>query len=451
MNFFIPIEIKNRDYLSRLLIAYYASKKGYNVYIGSKSKIDTFVRISKPGIYLGLVTTKTYSQFYKELKKKNFKIFVIDEEGLITFDDKMYLDLKVSKDTIENIETLFTWGDEHRKIIIKKFPEFASKIISTGTPRFDLFDIKLRKVFENKVEKIQNQFDEFTLICGSFSFVNHFTKNLNYLEVLKSQNVIKNDEDERRFLKYCKYNKESFHNFIYLTKQLSKNHKNHNFIYRPHPAENSAIYKEEFKNFKNIFVKDNYTLIEWIIASKCIVHSYCTSSIEALLVDKTRFGLKENFDSEVHKTIPYEFSNISLNVDELIKNCGDFIEDNKFFEDKKIYNKDNLKRYISNISNEMSAQRIIDKINTLYPPLLNKNNNRINQYIFKFLNIFRNLKGHIRSYSDSYKKHKIYLEHKIGNIDFEEVSKHLQFFNQKKLPIILKKIDKNLFLLKKDN
>ena len=296
MNFFIPIEIKNRDYLSRLLIAYYASIKGYNVYIGSKSKIDTFVKNSKPGIYLGLVTTKTYSKFYKELKKKNFKIFVIDEEGLITFDDKMYLDLKVSKDTIENVEKLFTWGEEHRKIILKKFPEFTSKIVSTGTPRFDLFDIKFRKIFDKTVEKIKNQFNNFTLICGSFSFVNHFTKHLNYLEVLRNQNVIKDNEDERRFLKYCKYNKKIFQNFIYLTKNLSKNHKKHNFIYRPHPAENIEIYKEEFKNFNNIFVENNYTLIEWIIASKCIVHSYCTSSIEALLVDKTRFGLKENFD-----------------------------------------------------------------------------------------------------------------------------------------------------------
>ena len=29
----------------------------------------------------------------------------------------MYIDLKVSKDSIENIEKLFTWGEEHRKII----------------------------------------------------------------------------------------------------------------------------------------------------------------------------------------------------------------------------------------------------------------------------------------------------------------------------------------------
>lgn len=70
MNFYIPIEIKKRDYLSRLLIAYFASEKGYKVYIGSKNQIDRFVKYSKPGIYLGLVTTATYTKFYSFLKKK---------------------------------------------------------------------------------------------------------------------------------------------------------------------------------------------------------------------------------------------------------------------------------------------------------------------------------------------------------------------------------------------
>ena len=163
MNFYIPIEIKNRDYLSRLLIAYYALDKGYQVYLGSKSKIDTFVKTSEPGIYFGLVTTKTYSKFYENLKKRNFKIFVSDEEGLITFDDKMYLDLKVSKESLENIEILFTWGQEHKEIISKKFPQFSNKIISTGTPRFDLFNKMLRDIFNAKVEKIQNKFGEFNM------------------------------------------------------------------------------------------------------------------------------------------------------------------------------------------------------------------------------------------------------------------------------------------------
>ena len=308
-----------------------------------------------------------------------------------------------------------------------------------------MFDAKLRTVFKKKVEKIKKEFGEFTLICGSFSFVNHFTKDLNYLEVLKSQKVIKDDDDERRFLKYCEYNKQSFNNFVYLTQELSKKYKNHNFIYRPHPAENIEVYKEKFKNFENIFIESDNTLIEWIIASKCIVHSYCTSSIEALLVDKARFGLKENFDSEIHKTIPYEFSNISLNVEDLIKKCGEFIDGKKFFETQNL---NNLKRYVSNNSNEMSAKRIINKINDLYPPKLIKNS-IIHEYIFRFLNIIRNLKGYIYSYSDIHKKHKIYLNHKIGNIDLNEISNDLQFFNKKKLPINIKKVDTNLFFLKK--
>ena len=63
MNFYIPIEIKNRDYLSRLLVAYHALYRGYNVYLGSKTKIDTFIKSSRPGIYFGLVTTQTYYKF----------------------------------------------------------------------------------------------------------------------------------------------------------------------------------------------------------------------------------------------------------------------------------------------------------------------------------------------------------------------------------------------------
>ena len=39
----------------------------------------------------------------------------------------MYIDLKVSKDSIENIES-YLHGEEHRKIILKEFPEFTSKI-----------------------------------------------------------------------------------------------------------------------------------------------------------------------------------------------------------------------------------------------------------------------------------------------------------------------------------
>ncbi len=450
MNFFIPIEIKNRDYLSRLLIAYHAAEKGYNVCLGSKSQIDTLVKTSRAGIYLGLVTTKTYSNFYKKLKERNFKIFVIDEEGLITFDDKMYLDLKVSEDSLINIENLFTWGQEHRNIISKKFPHYADRILSTGTPRFDLFSSRYRNIFMENVKKINEKYDNFTLICGSFSFVNHFTSNLNYLNVLKSQNVIKNLVDEKKFLKYCKYNKESFDNFIDLTIKLSKKFQYHKFVYRPHPAENIEIYKKKFERYKNIFIENNFTLIEWIIASRCIIHSYCTSSIEALLVDKARFALKENFDPKVHKTIPYEFSEVSTTVDEMIDKYTLFLNNSLEFKYTKESCAISLKKYISNENSFSSSEKIVNNIFNLYPLEKKNLNNKIDFYIFYFLNYLRLLKRYFYSHSDSYKKHNKYLNHKIGNIKLEEINRDLSFLKNKNSNIIVKKIEKNLFLIKKN-
>ena len=449
MNFYIPVEIKKRDYLSRLLVAYYAAKRGYNVLIGSKNQIDKFVKYSKPGIYLGLVTTKTYSKFYIYLKKKNFKIFVIDEEGLITFDDKMYLDLKVSGETLNKIEKLFTWGEEHKNIISKKYPEFKKKISSTGTPRFDLFLPRYRNIFEQKVRKIQNDFGNFTLICGSFSFVNHYTKDLNYLEVLKLQNVIKNLEDEKRFLKYCKYNRESFENFIYLTINLSKKFQNHKFIYRPHPAENIDIYKEHFKNYENIIVDNQYTLIEWIIASKCIIHSYCTSSIEALLVDKARFGLKENFDQEVHKTIPYEFTEASSDLEDLMNKLSIFYKNNYDYSNFKNFNIENLSKYISNNSNKISSEKIVDEISKFFPPNKKIINNYLDHLNFKFLNVIRYFKSLLYYLNKDYIKHIKYLNHKFGNITLNEIQKDLKFFEDQNYLTVVTKIDRNLFSINK--
>ena len=80
VNLFIPVEIKKRDFASRSLVGFAASLKGFNVYIGRKFEIDKIVFKKNPGIYLGLVTTKTYAPFYKKLKDYGHFIFVNDED-----------------------------------------------------------------------------------------------------------------------------------------------------------------------------------------------------------------------------------------------------------------------------------------------------------------------------------------------------------------------------------
>ena len=113
INVFIPVEIKKRDFASRSLIGYLSSLTNFNVFIGRKLEIDKIVFNEKPGIYFGLVTTEAYSHFYKKLKKYGHYIFVNDEEGLVTFSDEMYFNLKVSRSSLSQIDLLFLWSITH--------------------------------------------------------------------------------------------------------------------------------------------------------------------------------------------------------------------------------------------------------------------------------------------------------------------------------------------------
>ena len=208
INLFIPVEIKRRDFPSRALLALEAVNSNFNVFIGRKLEIDRLVFRKKPGIYFGLVTTEAYLNFYKKLREYGHIIFVNDEEGLVTFSDQMYFNLKVSRKTLHCINQLFLWSKTHKDMFKTKFPEYNNFIIS-GSPRFDLAKSGFINIFNNDRNIINSKYKKYILICCSFSFINYFDKNINYLKILKKQKVIRN-YSMKKYLKYLNYNKEAF-------------------------------------------------------------------------------------------------------------------------------------------------------------------------------------------------------------------------------------------------
>ena len=145
---YLPIEIYNRDFHSKSVLAYYLIKKNFSVILGRKAEIHEMITQKTQGIYFGVVTVDNYSSFYKKLKLLGHKIIVLDEEGLVTFEKKMYLDLKVSETTIKNIDHLLVWGNENKKILLSsKCSKFRNKIHVTGNPRIDLLKKNIVQFF----------------------------------------------------------------------------------------------------------------------------------------------------------------------------------------------------------------------------------------------------------------------------------------------------------------
>ena len=419
VNLFIPVEIKKRDFASRTLIAFKASLKNFNVYIGRKSEIDQIVFKKNPGIYLGLVTTETYANFYKKLKKYGHYVYVNDEEGLITFSDSMYLDLKVSKKSLEFIDKIFLWSISHKELFEKRF-HYEDKYIISGSPRFDLSKNNFIQVFQKESNIIKNKYQDYILVCCSFSFANYYLKNHNYIKTLKKQKVIKNNEDLNNFNKYLHYNKEALDFFLNAIPILAKKFNKSKIIVRPHPSENSDIYINLSQKFKNVFVEEKYSIHAWIINSKCIIHNYCTSSSEALSLSIPRFALRKSFDKTVHKTIPYEISSVCKNIDELIYKINNLLTKNKYEISEKKAKKD-FKKYLHNIDDQTFASSII----------VESFSNCINNIFFKknilyyfYLNNLFYLKKYIKLFIyPNYNKNNLsnYINHKVDKITKSEV------------------------------
>ena len=415
INLFIPIEIKRRDFPSRALLALEASNSNFNVFIGRKLEVDRLVFRKKPGIYFGLVTTQAYSNFYKKLRKYGHIIFVNDEEGLVTFSDQMYFNLKVSNNTLQYINLLFLWSKTHKEMFERKFPKY-NKFKVSGSPRFDLSKSGYIGIFDNDRKIIYSKYKKYILICCSFSFNNYFEKNINYLDILRKQKVIRNHTDEKKYLKYLKYNKEALNQFLDAIPILSKSFPDLDIIIRPHPSENNKIYLDISNNYHNVYVESRFSIHSWILNSMCIVHNYCTSSAEALSLNIPRFALRKSFDNEVHKSIPYEISDICENVNSLVLKIKKLKDKNEYRNNNDIMN---FKKYLHNIDQETFAYKIIIESIKKY---LNKKNkikiNYISYFYLKLVFLIKSLKRYFLNYKTI---NNSYIKHKVDKIDKKDI------------------------------
>ena len=83
-NFYVPIEIKNREFYSRLLLSLEACKKyGWNIFFGFRGHVNYFAQNYTPGFYLGLGSINVFDNLFLSIKKNGTKILLSDEEGLV--------------------------------------------------------------------------------------------------------------------------------------------------------------------------------------------------------------------------------------------------------------------------------------------------------------------------------------------------------------------------------
>lgn len=396
----IPIEVKAREFESRMLLACFAAKAGFSVIIGKQSILLKRIRELPRGIYFDKSISPNKLTKLELRNSLGFKSAVIDEEGLGQHAGFFDVRPRMSDDTIEQTALICNWGKQDAQFILDNFPQAKSKLAITGNPRVDLWRPDFRVVHEQRAKEYRQKYGRYILIPTNFSAANNAAGENYRFEEAKRRGRLKNKAEERHFLDRVDWTKRNYDAFIEMIPQLANRFPELKIIIRPHHAERHEQWLSFGEEFGNVEVIYEGNVTPWILAAECILHHGCSTGIESYIMEKPSITYQpykdERFDADLgHK--------LSVPVD----NVGDLMDtiqrtlDGNYRESPSA--RQNMNYAIASVEGRFACESIIDALqhNISVPPQTFSQPLKEKKKRFETLDrVFRALKERVRKKKD---------------------------------------------------
>lgn len=313
---YVPLEIVVRELDGKSLLAYEAAQQGWTVIVCTKRMFFNNVNQLPPGNVLVKSAVPNELNQLTTIRQAGHKIFLLDEEGVVTYDMFLKGNYRYNEDTIKNIEAFFFWGEKQKQTFSSSFQKYDSIGYNCGSPRFLFWKHYARKYYDDKIKEIRKEFGNFILFNTSFGIANNYLSgeglqsSYNDMGNVKDLNLRKflADQHDLNYIVYKEY--------LEFIEQLARELPNVNIVIRPHPSESERTWREYTKKYKNVFVIYEGSVTPWLLASKVMVHFKSTTSIEANVMGKSVVtylpDLPEYLD-KVHLDLPKQAS-VSVNT-----------------------------------------------------------------------------------------------------------------------------------------
>ncbi|MFK8026576.1 MAG: surface carbohydrate biosynthesis protein [Gammaproteobacteria bacterium] len=317
----IPVENQVRELDPKLLLSVCAANAGLKSYIGYRTEMDIMITKFPRSIYLAKSFTQRSDKMFRILSKLGHTICAWDEEALVHYVPDIYFKRRLSATALSYVSYLFAWGQEN-KDLFEEYPLLPKDltIYKVGNPRIDLLRKEFKNYYEDEINKIKNQHGDFILINTNFGNVNAhlnihnlFTtkkKDGSYGEMGRGSLGMGREFAEGRAI----FKQTIFSQFLELIPQIANEFKHIKIVIRPHPVENTDPYHKIASKYDNVEVIQKGNVIPWIRAATALIHSGCTTGIEAYLSNKTAIA----FSPTTHPRYGY----CSKIPDQLSNQCG---------------------------------------------------------------------------------------------------------------------------------
>jgi surface carbohydrate biosynthesis protein len=286
---YLPMEIASRELDSRLLLSVIALTYGFEVVLGQKWLIESNIRQMPAGIYLSKTLTRRDAESLGKARARGYFPAALDEEmpGLVISTPE---ELRwIAPEAVAVTEAIFVAGEGNSGSVIARFPDAKDKVHMALNPRWDLLRTTFRSLFDDDVAQIRAAHGDFILINTNQGFTNSEKGTID--DILREQvRLGKIDPSNEEHVAYVRgiremeaVNKTAT---IGLVAALRKAHPDLNIVLRPHPSERISTWTDAFPGDPAIRVLREGSAVPWIRASKLLIHTNCTTGVEAIALGK---------------------------------------------------------------------------------------------------------------------------------------------------------------------
>ena len=448
---YLPIEIKKRELLSRILFSIEASKRGITTIIASKSNIMQYLRYFPKGDYfLKSIQHGTINRINK-IKKYGHRVHAFDEEGLMHYDDQFYL-RRIGSEAIKKLDYFFLWGDNDHKILSNKFPELIDKFKIAGNGRIDVLKFPFNKFLDREVEEIHEKYGNYILFSTKFGKVNYIERDdiNDYIDGQIKSGYIK--ESNQYLMKLAekakKHELENFKNFEKFLYEFNNKFQNKKLLVAIHPGENQNYYKKLIKKFNNIEIANKkFSTLGLIKASMLNISCNCTTSVESYLLGKKSINFLIYQDNDVEYYLPKTISKNIHKFSDLLS----YIDKNNYSEISEDFDLDKFNNSIKNVSISNNFAEIVLDVIEKNTDTLEKNFSFFNYFYHLFVSKIKTfLKFPFRSKLDIALQKRAM--QKIGVLKLKEIQRYIKSFSKisQANNIIVKEIYPGVFKISRD-
>lgn len=291
---YLPIEIKTRELPSRLLMASRFHAAGYAVVVGNQwSLIPNLIRLPH-----GLVFFKTMNKIQGDwmagARAAGHLVAANDEEVLNFINSRGYLfSFDISAAT--HCHMFFAQSDAHARAVTDHFPVLAGKTHVVGNPRLDLLALRRAGKFMSADDPMVAQLKPYLLVNTNYGSINSiWGDDQRFYAVNKRAGAFAPPNAEQKikdFWDVIAWEKGNYEAMRALLDWMLPRLGGIKIVIRPHPIERAELWSSIAAQHPNVVVVRQSEPHPWIMGAELVVHTGCTTGLEAVLLGRPTLNL----------------------------------------------------------------------------------------------------------------------------------------------------------------